>query len=557
MKVCFIWVSSFREFSDFSVNLSSETSFKYCSKSRKLTKKDQESLSSDFFGNNVEEVTGIIGKNGVGKSNILELICILAKGNKLKINSDYIFVIKVNDKYCCYHYYKDGKSLKVDSDVSVSEYNGNIDNLKAIYFSNVFDGRRHSFDRSVSDISTNSMKKNYDQYGFFNKQISFISSRFFKKLEIDLPSSVVISLNYSGSINLHHKSSLLDEYTAYYLSETYKLFVNRLNNLKPESKFINTLRLKFYIWLMSQISKNSIIEKAVLKQFYDLVEEELFDLKTDRFTYNLLFKVKIEIIPLLYEFEENERGSGFIDVDKISRMINFLIHIKRSFPSSMMTHFKEGARGKGQDYYSLEYSSLSSKKFINRVSDIFGNINILGMEWSGISSGHRAYLNLFSLIYHEIKVSRSDHILLCIDEGDLYLHPKWQIEFFDRLLNFLQSVTKNKIQLILTSHSPFLVSDLPNNNLVILNKSENTQKIEQVDIGSNTFGANLYDLYSNAFFLNSSKVGLFSFKKIQELIEILEKAELNSQNKEYARKITRQIGDEVLKYKITGLINND
>ena len=58
--------------------------------------------------------------------------------------------------------------------------------------------------------------------------------------------------------------------------------------------------------------------------------------------------------------------------------------------------------------------------------------------------------------------SKSDNpleepVIILIDEIDLHLHPKWQKSF----LNSILSIFPN-IQIIVTTHSPFIVSSIEN-----------------------------------------------------------------------------------------------
>jgi len=85
MKICFIWVKEFRNFKNFGLNLTSDYIFEYNENTNSLNRKLQKPLPSNFYNDGVSDVTGLFGKNGSGKSNCLELICMLLKGGKLKV----------------------------------------------------------------------------------------------------------------------------------------------------------------------------------------------------------------------------------------------------------------------------------------------------------------------------------------------------------------------------------------------------------------------------------------------------------------------------------------
>jgi len=157
----------------------------------------------------------------------------------------------------------------------------------------------------------------------------------------------------------------------------------------------------------------------------------------------------------------------------------------------------------------------------------------------------------------ELKYTRQTNLFICIDEGDLYLHPMWQIEFFDKLLNVLPTIFSGKIQLVLTSHSPFLLSDLPKQNITILDKSFVNSSQDGIDLKTNTFGGNLYDLYSEPFFLENKRTSDFAYKKIKKLIELVESKNLSIYDKADALKLSNIIGDDIIKFKIQKLLTND
>ncbi|WJK27631.1 AAA family ATPase [Vibrio parahaemolyticus] len=155
------------------------------------------------------------------------------------------------------------------------------------------------------------------------------------------------------------------------------------------------------------------------------------------------------------------------------------------------------------------------------------------------------------MIYDALKGTRANTII-CIDEGDLYLHPKWQIQFFrniEKILPQFSSSSSQKLQLVLTSHSPFLLTDLPRNNIIILNEGK------VVDNDLKTFGANLYDLYDQAFFLDQEKIGTFAFSKIIEASENIYSS--NKDLKNNAKLLIDIIGDDLIRGQLKGMINND
>ncbi len=198
MKICYIWVEKFRNFENFGFNLSSSQKFKFDLERNTLSKKEVDALPSNFFGESISDVVGIIGKNGSGKSNAVELVCKILKGAKTSLQTKFFVIVEDNNKLVCYHSFTGFILPLTDFKISFEEYKGSINPLKVVFFSNVFDERRNEFDSEVSDISVNNLfnRQRFLRRGEttdFEKQIRLINSKIFTSLNIDLPSHVQLT----------------------------------------------------------------------------------------------------------------------------------------------------------------------------------------------------------------------------------------------------------------------------------------------------------------------------------------------------------------------------
>lgn len=183
-------------------------------------------------------------------------------------------------------------------------------------------------------------------------------------------------------------------------------------------------------------------------------------------------------------------------------------------------------------------------------------LNIFGFNLHGLSSGERNFLSLFSRlnsIKHWIKKNRD--ILFLIDEGELGFHPQWQKEYLNVLIDFLKKFfPENKVQLIITSHSPFLASDLPKENIIFLKRGEDFKtEISDLDNHHLTFASNIHSLYADAFFLQGATIGSFSKEILNEIIEYLKSDDFSAAKNDRYREIIQIIGEPVIKRKIEDL----
>ncbi|MCB2342173.1 AAA family ATPase [Clostridium estertheticum] len=201
--------------------------------------------------------------------------------------------------------------------------------------------------------------------------------------------------------------------------------------------------------------------------------------------------------------------------------------------------------------------------------------DIFRFELSGFSSGENALLNIFSRLYDlgegrfdniklknikhdekaiENETSLKQNLIIFLDEPELYFHPEWQRKLIYILIKFFEAneVYKDKkIQIILTSNAPFLISDLPKENIIFLKEknveciSEDYNKFEQ------TFGQNIHTLLTKSFFMDNT-IGQFANKKIKTIAKDLsgDIGKISEERKKEIKYIIDNIGECVIKRKL-------
>ena len=138
-----------------------------------------------------------------------------------------------------------------------------------------------------------------------------------------------------------------------------------------------------------------------------------------------------------------------------------------------------------------------------------------------LSSGEMAFLTLWGRLYDYLINRNNEHILLFLDEIEITLHPEWQRRLVSDMIEFLNKFAReNHIHLLFSSHSPILLSDIPIENVCFLQRRGNCSTVVTPKI-HNTFGANIYDLYREPFFLANGVVGEFSSRKIDCWVQCL------------------------------------
>lgn len=184
-----------------------------------------------------------------------------------------------------------------------------------------------------------------------------------------------------------------------------------------------------------------------------------------------------------------------------------------------------------------------------------------------MSSGENALLNFYSRIYNflntnlkEIKYRNlKNHYILLLDEADLTFHLSWKKKYVKALLKtlpyFFNELENNpSFEIIFTTHDPITLSDLPNANVIYIerqdyNSPSNILAYNSKNRPSKTFGANISDLIADSFFIENSLIGDFAFDKIQETIVWLNNKD-NHQNEGYYKKLIKTIDEPIIQRKL-------
>lgn len=182
----------------------------------------------------------------------------------------------------------------------------------------------------------------------------------------------------------------------------------------------------------------------------------------------------------------------------------------------------------------------------NNKETVYGRmINIIPQP---MSSGEVALINIFAAIYSALKMETSGSILLMIDEIDAFLHPKWQqdiLSHITRWINQSKQFNNKKVQLVVATHSPIILSDIPRDKIIYLREPFKVTCGEQL-----TFGANISALFYGSFSMKQGSIGAIARKEIQWAIDNIENTNLNLDERKRLVYIINNIGDKFLRERL-------
>lgn len=150
-----------------------------------------------------------------------------------------------------------------------------------------------------------------------------------------------------------------------------------------------------------------------------------------------------------------------------------------------------------------------------------------------MSSGEMAFLSMFARLHHFVHkyTQPNDNVLVFLDETETTLHPEWQRRLVDYFIRFFEVfIPYRQYQLVFASHSPMLLSDIPAGNCCLLEthivkkrgipqKRAICRAFQPSQDVKNTFGANIYDLFKDGFFMKNGAIGEFASHIIQKHLQ--------------------------------------
>eukprot|EP00388_Colpodella_angusta_P017849 GDKJ01044259.1.p1 GENE.GDKJ01044259.1~~GDKJ01044259.1.p1 ORF type:complete len:629 (-),score=-0.25 GDKJ01044259.1:645-2531(-) len=192
--------------------------------------------------------------------------------------------------------------------------------------------------------------------------------------------------------------------------------------------------------------------------------------------------------------------------------------------------------------------------------------NLMTYGWRNLSSGENAMIDLYSRLHFALHkrlkapTKGARDLYVFIDEGDSGFHPAWQRDYLMNLIPFIRRLFQGyRWQLFLTSHSPFLVSDLPRENLVLMEKVDGHCKVQaiyqqddhnQPSSATPTLAANINRLLGEKFFLEGGSIGGFARNIINSELSVLDEDSKIPIDSKRIEKLALMIGERVLSSKI-------
>lgn len=339
------------------------------------------------------------------------------------------------------------------------------------------------------------------------------------------------------------------------------------------------------------------ILKSLLQSYYGAIPEI-------RIGQNLLYLSKLyllyKLISICHKYEEYKNGKYFDK--KTQNFINLNGLVERLKKDNSHITFK---LRQTLNYLVYQHITFDSKLEINKVpiqkmAEIIQEVaeeescNVINclpppifrtdieltptksaeqkIKFSTLSSGEKQRIYCTSSIYYHLinldSVKNSTdrykiayrNINIILEEIELYFHPEYQRVFIKRLLDGIRKLNLKNIDginLIFVTHSPFILSDIPNVNVMYL-KLDADGLSEDIKDEKKSFASNIHHLLGDNFFLESNVyIGELARNKIEEIISFINnKNDKKKEEIEYHYELIDLIDEPILKNKLTEMFCN-
>jgi predicted ATP-binding protein involved in virulence len=494
-------------------------------------------------------ISAIVGKNGAGKSSLVELIYVMfyniAKQQKIvsKKDDDGEIYRPVPDIRAAIYFALDDKLFKLEQygwDNTFYEFNANGEGyqnkgrimrpreLEKLFYNIVVNYSHYALNSLPTETGhwLKSIFHKNDAYQTpivlnpyrdagninINTENYLVRSRLLVNILGDMAASLWFNKNEKVPTRLYFSV----DYKKFTLSKhTGKIVLNRIHHTKRY--ILPTVYEVFFgdkEFEPDDNLLNTYAKEYILNKLFTIVGKYKHYFKHQGFSTPRTNNA--QLVSYLEALKEDESHIAF----KLKQALNFLrfpiLPKDKEVFEIPVKDLKEAIAAVTKDH-DLSVIELVPPSFL------MVDIEFSGSEdrFNKLSSGEKQKIYAYSsLIYHlknldsilqnpvkknrpYEKLIRYYHINVIFDEIELYYHPDLQRRFInDLLINLRQAKLQHiaAINFIFITHSPFVLSDIPEQQTLYLDMID--RQTWQRFPGSATFGGNVHDLLANSFFLD-------------------------------------------------------
>jgi ABC-type hemin transport system ATPase subunit len=169
-------------------------------------------------------------------------------------------------------------------------------------------------------------------------------------------------------------------------------------------------------------------------------------------------------------------------------------------------------------------------------------LGLLEFSFKELSSGQASMMFLYCAVAKAIgefeRHSTASHLLLCLDEGEMFMHPKWQRIYIADLLEFIRQFPSaaKRTHVCISTHSLIVAADTPSGRLFDLDQKQLT----------NAFGLTPKQTLTSVFDVENF-TGKFNHQLLKKLADVLNSDVRSRVDIEEAQEIAETLANNDLK----------
>ena len=304
-----------------------------------------------------------------------------------------------------------------------------------------------------------------------------------------------------------------------------------------------------------------LLSESLLSKCEKYLKEDVSDYEDSGF--NLLLEIVKELDK--NEVKDETRKIRKEYVESIITIVNIFIEIREngslidSNSASILLKYSNNNRSLFEELNDRLFQHTKSKKLVDKfcydLNENFNNYYLLQETPDyHMSTGEGNLIEIFSQLYTYLSMHEesSEDIILLVDELESGMHLEWSRRLIKILINNLSEILEDegkgrKIQLIFTTHSPYMLSDIKPGNVIMIEKNQETGYSEG-KVLQNTFAKNIQEIMKENLIDNI--YGDFALAKINSMIERLNEKEEQEGNEEELLKEIHLISEPILRNKL-------